>query len=56
MKLAYMRIGFAQSVKSRILYLYDEKYASSSYFYEQKPYDENFQFSINEDGTYLAIS
>jgi hypothetical protein len=55
MKLVYMRIGFSQNIKSRILYLYDEKLDTTKFFYEQKPYSENFHFSINEEGKYLAI-
>jgi hypothetical protein len=56
MKLVYMRIGFSQSVKSRILYLYDQKLDKYKFFYEQKPYNDNFHFSLNENGKYLAIA
>jgi hypothetical protein len=42
-----MRIGYSQTSKSRILYLYDEKSDKSKYFYEQKPYSDNFSFNLS---------
>lgn len=55
LKMFYMRIGYSQTSKSRILYLYDEKSDKSKYFYEQKPYTDSFSFSLSEDGKYLLI-
>jgi hypothetical protein len=56
MKLVYMRIGYSQNVKSRILYLYDQRLDKSKFFYEQKPYNENFHFNLNEEGKYLTVA